>query len=570
MGCNILFAILLVAAEAPQGNSPAGATIEAVVKVPQLAQQADTSYLVQRWDRAADQYAQLVEANPTNGYFWFRLGMSRLETGKYDDAAAAFGKAEELGGFQWNPPRMVFRGESAWGLAAAHARAGRKDEAIRWTRKALSQGLRDIRRFHGKHFASLMDDPEFRTLVWATDVKGLSRDEGFRYDLRFLMHEAKRIHYAPFRETSEAELDSLAQSLDSDIPNLTDDQLLVRTMGLVRRLGDGHTQIGRPGKRLRLPLRLFQFPEGLYITGGLPQQADLVGAKILMIGERSADEALKLTGEIASRDNPMTVRSFAPALLGSPAILRGLGLVSTEGPVAFEIEDALGKKRRVELAPVNVERSENRWVYRVAGNDKPLPLSLRSRNKTYWFEFLSDQRAIYCQLNGIGTDDQKTLSDFCKELFAAVAQPEVEALIIDVRYNGGGNTFMNPPLIEGIVRSDKLQKSGSLFLIIGRATFSAAQNTVSELERRTKAILVGEPTGSRPNFIGESLAIPLPHSGWVLSLSDLWWQNSMAMDYRTWTPPHLHAPPTAAAFRAHADPAMDVIAAYRALAVKAK
>ena len=51
-------------------------------------------------------------------------------------------------------------------------------------------------------------------------------------------------------------------------------------------------------------------------------------------------------------------------------------------------------------------------------------------------------------------------------------------------------------------------------MIIGRDTFSAAQNTISELERRTKAILVGEPTGSSPNFIGESLAIPLPYSGW--------------------------------------------------------
>jgi hypothetical protein len=191
-------------------------------------------------------------------------------------------------------------------------------------------------------------------------------------------------------------------------------------------------------------------------------------------------------------------------------------------------------------------------------------------NKTYWFEFLSDQRAIYCQLNGIGTDNNKTLADFCRDLFEAVAKPEVECLILDLRYNGGGNTFMNPPLIEGIIRCDKLQKNGNLFLIIGRTTFSAAQNTTSDLERRTKAILVGEPTGSRPNFIGESISIPLPFSGWGMSISDLWWQHSMAMDYRIWTPPHLYAPPTAASFRAHADPAMEAISAYRAAQAKAK
>ena len=148
--------------------------------------------------------------------------------------------------------------------------------------------------------------------------------------------------------------------------------------------------------------------------------------------------------------------------------------------------------------------------------------------------------------------------------FEAVEQPAIEALVLDLRHNGGGDTFTNVPLLEGIIRCNKLQNRGSLFLIIGRRTFSAAQNTTSDLERRTQAILVGEPTGSNPNFIGESIAIPLPHSGWVVSLSDLWWQHSMAMDYRVWTHPQLYAPPTAAAFREHRDVAMEAIGAYRA------
>ena len=131
-------------------------------------------------------------------------------------------------------------------------------------------------------------------------------------------------------------------------------------------------------------------------------------------------------------------------------------------------------------------------------------------DKIYWFEVLSDKRAVYCQINGIGTDNNTTIAQFLQQLFDAVEQPEVETLIIDMRHNGGGDTFTNPPLIEGIVRSENCKKKEALFVIIGRNTFSAAQNTVSELERRTKAILVGEPTGSRPNFIGESLRFPCP------------------------------------------------------------
>lgn len=563
---QLILTVMLVSGDATAGGVPPSP--EAAAKVPALAKQADTSFLVQAWGRAADQYRELVAANPTVGLYWWRLGTCLMNNGKYEEAIPAFEKSEEMGGFQWNPPRMIYRGESAWGLAAAHARAGHRDEALRWTRTSLSQGLRDIQRFRGKHFASLADDAEFRKLIWSDDAKKLSRDEGFRHDLRFLLHESKRIHFDPFRVTPEAEFDAMAERLSADIPKLSDDQVLVRMMAIVRRLGDGHSWIRRSGAPSRLPVHFFQFPEGIYITAALPPQADLVGAKVLKFGDWPALEAVKLAEDITPRDNPMNVISTAPRLLASPAILRGLGIISGEGPVSLEIEDALGKTRRVELAPRDVERAEKSWVFQVAGCDKPLPLTYRSRDKTYWFELLSDQRAIYCQMNGIGTDNNTTMTDFCRKLFDAVAQPEVEALILDIRHNGGGDTFTNPPLIEGIIRSEKLQKHGNLFVIIGRATFSAAQNTTSELERRTKAILVGEPTGSRPNFIGESLRIPLPYSDWSLSASDLWWQHSMSMDYRSWTPPALYAPPTAASFRAHTDPCLDVIAAFRATVKK--
>ena len=259
----------------------------------------------------------------------------------------------------------------------------------------------------------------------------------------------------------------------------------------------------------------------------------------------------------------MTVKSFAPHLLASTVMLRGLGFAEAGKPVVLDVEDAAGQARRVELEPLAKPTDYKTWVRAAAGQDQPLPRSLAQLNKTYWFEPLSEQKAIYFQFNGVGNSGNETFRNFCQRLFAAVAEPQVECLVIDMRYNGGGNTFLNVPLIEGIIRSEKLSEPGRLFVIIGRDTFSAAQNTVSELERRTKAILVGEPTGSCPNFIGESVHVALPCSGWGVSISDLWWQHSMAMDYRNWTPPVLYAPPTAEAFRAHRDPAMETIWRYR-------
>jgi C-terminal processing protease CtpA/Prc len=572
MTYTVLLAIVLVTGDGSkpadaQPGEPGGAG--AFVNVPTLLDQAERSYLVQRWDKAIGALEQVVAANPTIGYAWWRLGTCRLLAGQHEAAIEAFKKSHALGAFQWRPLRMAYHGESAWGIAAAFARLGQRDLAIEWTRIALAEGLRDIRKFHEKHLESLLkDDEEFRKLVWADDGTKRDRDDSYRRALAFLMHEAKRIHYDPYRTTSEAELDSLAAALEAEIPQLTDDEILVRMQAIVVRLGDGHSHVHTIDKPAILPLHLIQLPQGLFVEGAAEEHADLVGAKVLRIGGCTADEALRRAEGITSRDNEMNVRDVSARLLASVRLLRGLGVHSGDGPVTLEIEDAAGKTREVKLPVLDKPISYQSFVRGVPGCEAPLPLCLRNREKMYWYETLPDERLVFCQINGIGNDTREPFATFCKRLFEAVDKPEVDALVIDMRYNGGGDTFVNVPLIEGIIRCDKLQEPGKLFVIIGRRTFSAAQNTTSELERRTKAILVGEPTGSNPNFIGESIAIPLPGTRFVMSLSDLWWQHSMAMDYRVWTHPQIYAPPTAPALRAHRDPALDAIRAYRGQAAK--
>ncbi len=558
MSGAVLLAIALVAAD------PAPAS-DGFVDIPALVDEAERSYLVQRWDRAIGSFRKATAANPTIGYLWWRLGTCQLMAGEYENAIASFTKAHELGVYQWRPLKMAHHGEIAWGIAAAHARLGQRDEALKWTRVSLNEGLRDIRKFQEKHFEKLLDDDEFRQVVWADneDLK-LDREQGYRHDLRFLLHEAKRIHYDPFRITPEEEFESLARKLEADIPRLTDDEILVRFKQIVRRLGDGHTHVRLKDDAAFVGVRFFQFPEGLVIESAAPEHADLVGAKVLRIGKHSAGEALALARDITSRDNEQNIKTVAPRLLQAQVLLSGLGIHQGNDPLPLEIEDASGAKRSVELPFLTKPVPNKDYVFQVPGCDRPVPRYQQAREKIYWFETLPDERLVYCQINGIGNDASESFEKFCGRLFEAVEQPDVDALVLDLRHNGGGNTFVNVPLLEGIIRCDKLQEPGKLFLIIGRRTFSAAQNTTSDLERRTKAILVGEPTGSNPNFIGESIAIPLPHSGWVVSLSDLWWQHSMAMDYRVWTHPELYAPPTADHLRQHRDPAMEAIQAYRA------
>src|SRR5262249_12815284 len=60
-------------------------------------------------------------------------------------------------------------------------------------------------------------------------------------------------------------------------------------------------------------------------------------------------------------------------------------------------------------------------------------------------------------------------------------------------------------------RSD-LNRTGHFFVIIGRGTFSSAMDNAITLKTQTASILVGEPTGGKPNGYGGGAGFSFPRS----------------------------------------------------------
>ena len=195
--------------------------------------------------------------------------------------------------------------------------------------------------------------------------------------------------------------------------------------------------------------------------------------------------------------------------------------------------------------------------------ERPAPLHLRHRELPYWFEYLADANLVYFQYNAVADHPAEPFAAFCDRLFAFIADRRPGRLVIDLRWNGGGNTFLSQALLHHLIRNPEISRRGALFVIIGRLTFSAAQNTATAIGRETEPIFVGEPTGSRPNFTGETIPFELPYSKLRANVGDLFWQTSWPEDHRTWIAPDIYAPPTFEAFRRNDDPALDAILALR-------
>jgi tetratricopeptide (TPR) repeat protein len=459
----------------------------------------------QAWAEAAVLWTEVVTRNPVNGSFWHQLASAHYRARDYRQAIPAYQKVIALG--------AVFPSSAAYQIARCYAALAEKDAALKWLEQAFEMGFRDLQAAQtDADWENLRDDPRYRRIVALADVTKLSRNEGWRHDLRLLAGEVKRKGYAFVRPISKEEFDVEVKKLYDAIPGLTDMQITIEMMKLLRRVGDGHT--GLLGSRRRedwqqtLPMQFYQFEEGLFIIAADPRYKELLGAQVLRFGERTVDQVTSALEPLIYRDNDIWVKQRAPYLMRHLLLMRGLGLIPSPEKVTLSLSDTTGKARQVEVVTDlsqpniwNALPNPSGWINMPQTLGSPPPLYLKNMAAPYWFEHLPERKTVYFQFNAVRNDQQESLAQFCARLFKFIGEHEVEKLVIDMRWNNGGNTGLLPPLIHGLIRSEKINQRGKLFVIIGRRTFSAAQNAATYIERHTNATFVGEPTGSSPNFI---------------------------------------------------------------------
>ncbi|MCI0378064.1 MAG: hypothetical protein L0215_10680 [Gemmataceae bacterium] len=546
--CRALAALLL--AWSLLGPAPVARAQEAA-SLAELWQHVEAKVRAGAWQEARPLLEKLAPQNPVEARLWLALAQARYHTKEYRQAIVAYEKAIDL--------RAGYPAESAYGVARCHARLGDDATALEWLQKALKMGLRDLGKVRADaDLKALHADRTFQELVALVDTTKMSRDEGWRYDLKLLAREIMRLHFNPYRLHKRAEFDSYVRQLDEEIPRLKDEHIMARFMKLARMAGDGHTFVRPGGAPLSLPVQLFQFEEGVFVTAAHPEYASLAGAQVLRIGKHATADVLRALEDIISRDNPMGLKAMGPALMTYPRALYGLDLIPDPDKATLTVRDGDGTERTVTLSAGDA-KADAKWLTPRKDAKLPEPLYLKNRQGAYWFEQLPEHKLVYCQYNGVRNDPKEPFEKFCQRLFEFIEKNDVDKLAIDLRWNGGGNSILNKPLIHGLIRSDKINQRGKLFVIIGRHTFSAAQNCATDIEMHTKALFVGEPTGSSPNFIGETVRLTLPYSKMTGSISDLYWGRSWPMDYRTWIAPQLYAPPSFALYKANRDPALEAV-----------
>jgi len=389
------------------------------------------------------------------------------------------------------------------------------------------------------------------------------RVEGWTSDLDHLLGTLESQHYVWRGKELPEPLLARADWVRENVPRLSDQRMLLELNRLIALAGDAHTYVRAFATRFEttaLPLRFYFFSDGLFVIDASAGFEQWIGSEVLAIGTTSAADVETRLADYVTRDNVHGVRWNGPTLLRLTGTLEAIaeGIDPTRVPITLRTH--AGEEKRVDFVPVREERSPGTPKLapsRLPGAPPP-PLYLQDVATSHWFRAL-DARTLYAQFNQVQDAPGQTIAEFAERLGEAIAEHAPARLLVDVRHNNGGNGTLLPPLVKTL-RAFDAAHPGGLIVLMGRNTFSAAQIFLAQVDRDTGALFAGEPSSSRPNFVGEENAFRLPWSGGSGSVSNRY-HETIPGDTRAFIAPDFELVLSSADYFANRDPLLERVLA---------
>ncbi len=512
----------------------------------------------QRFAEAAALLSDLLDVDTTDGSLWDQRARSRMHLGEYENAISDYKKAIDLGYFRV--------GSGTARIARAHILNGNEELGLQWLRKTIEEGYRFRSAIlRDTAFASVIDLPEFKTILELPYREYTSREDGWLADLDQLERELKRLHYYYRDHALPPSFSNIYQDLRGSISELNDSEIASEIQRALATLQDGHT-VSYPfgmtrGQSPHIPVATYIFSDGVFVISAPKKQKNLIGTKVLSIGGVKVDKLLTNLQQYVSAENESEFRWVAPMYMMFGEFLSGAGAKIETAAVAFTVLGADGASSTVNVPLSN--KAVNPAIIPVrlpaysAKGIKPSPY-LERNNDNFWLVSDPGLRLTYTQLNSIGNSKKESLKDFALRLRQILNSSQSENLVIDLRYNNGGDGRLLPELIRTAVWFETAME-GKIFVLMGRNTFSAAQTLLNRLENFTNATFVGEPSGSKPNRFGNETQFKLNYSGLLGSISSGYNQAASSRDLRIWIPPQVPVALSSQDYFTAVDPVMQVV-----------
>ncbi|MBI9067603.1 MAG: hypothetical protein JEZ09_09950 [Salinivirgaceae bacterium] len=401
-------------------------------------------------------------------------------------------------------------------------------------------------------------------------------------DLEFAVKNLKSNHpHIYYKVTEHAFNEEVSIAKNSIATSKNDLEAFYAIKKVVAMIQDGHTQLFDRGslgiESLRYPFRADQFSDGVFITVIDKQYERFLGAKILQIDGKSINEVLKKISQYVNIDNDFgKIRPNTQSLTFAKTLF-GLGITNSDKNINIDLitregdKEILQLKSREDKSPIlwsnriNQAPTKGAFVNASTLLNKKTPLHIQLQEDStvlfYWFEHLKEEKAIYFQYNQVWATQpnaDETWKQFTKRIWQYIDEHDIEKLIIDVRYNDGGNGRTMIPFINEIIKRERFCNKKNLFVLSGNRTYSASVIFMTELAVHTNAIFIGTPPSSPFNFFSDmNIVGNLPNSNAGLGIASRQIDNAWS-NQTVYFAPDIPAPMSSLDYFSGNDPALDI------------
>jgi hypothetical protein len=251
--------------------------------------------------------------------------------------------------------------------------------------------------------------------------------EKWQADLRFLQKTVHDDFSFLFKKVTSKDFDDSVDAFYHEIPTLDDHQILFGFSKIVALFQYGHTGINlgdSPVKYHKLPLKIDQFSEGVYITGAHKNYQNSIGSKILAIEGIPIKDVLKAVYPVVPVENEQFFKAYGISHALIPEVLHTQGITKElkqnitlnleKNDTVFDVTIAATGNLSSPLQYGEVKPASE-WVS--VRNQSKNPLYLKHLDKKYFFEYIPEEKSVYVRYSQVWDDKEETTHAFFKRVF---------------------------------------------------------------------------------------------------------------------------------------------------------
>ena len=378
--------------------------------------------------------------------------------------------------------------------------------------------------------------PLLRTLMFYPDAPKVdfpapsSMSEARLQDLEYF-EKYVRGYDRSFHFRARAKALNQINELKKNVDQLTPARFELAISEIVALGENGHSNVWNHSRAKRYPAMPYQgywFDDGYHIVATTSEYKSMLGARVTHIGNTDIELIKDAFRKYYGGEDSGFFAYALPFLLQNTAFLFELGFIDNKLNLDVTIinHDGGVEKSQIKVMPPHKDRyiqSSWRWLvpewdhdhnkqFIGFSNDRNYaPLYVRT-NDEFQFSRLVEAKALYVQYRQ-NHDGALSISEFNKRVKAEILLFQPQVLILDQRFNGGGDYLKTADLMFEI--PELMPEDSRVYAITGHETFSAGISSLGFLKQalENELTIVGRRIGDSPLSWGETNAFVLPNSG---------------------------------------------------------